>query len=254
MKDQPVCISLDDLAGPFNNLGQTASEIWLFSHVFAFFGGEHAHHCPNVWKTLLTMLEITGICLGKKMTINILGYLKGLIKEHLQLFKYVFNQNITPKQHFLIHNLVRFCDLVLQWECGLCALRPSTNNWRKFQRSLKTLKTFQKHCLKDTNLEYEQMQFHCQVTLLLQLMSNHSFEKNILRFYPTFRELSKIPVYQAASVRFHETWYKKDLNTVLLAEFIDRNPVFGSLQKIWLRSTYIFLPETLPECWLLSKC
>lgn len=48
MKDKPVCISLDDLASPSNNLGQTASQIWLFSCVFAFFGEEHAHLCPNV--------------------------------------------------------------------------------------------------------------------------------------------------------------------------------------------------------------
>lgn len=67
MKDQPVCISLDDLARPSNNLGQTASQIWLFSRVFALFGEENAHYCPNVWKTLLTVLEITGTCLSKKI-------------------------------------------------------------------------------------------------------------------------------------------------------------------------------------------
>ena len=65
-------------------------------------------------------------------------------------------------------------------------------------------------------------------------------EESVLRFYPTFRELSEIPVYQARSVTVHETCYKKDLNTVLLAEFNDSNPVFGSLEKIWLCSTYIF--------------
>lgn len=77
-------------------------------------------------------------------------------------------------------------------------------------------------------------------TKVLDETERATVEESVLRFYPTFRELSKIPVYQAASVTVHGTCYKKDLNTVLLAEFNDRNPVFGSLEKIWLCSTYIF--------------
>lgn len=146
MKDQPVCITLDDLASSSNNLGQTASQIWLFSRVFAFFGEEHAHHCPNVWRTLLTILEITGICRSKKITINILGYLKGLIKEHLQLFKDVFNQNITPKQHFLIHlpsQILRFGPpvrvLAMRFEAKHQQLKKIPKITKNFKNLPKTL-------------------------------------------------------------------------------------------------------------------
>lgn len=31
-------------------------KIWLFSRVFAFFGQQHAHHLPKVWRTLLAVL------------------------------------------------------------------------------------------------------------------------------------------------------------------------------------------------------
>ena len=70
-------------------------------------------------------------------------------------------------------------------------------------------------------------------------------EQSILRFYPTLIELSKIQIYQVASVTAHGTCNKKDLNTVLLAEFNDRNPVFGSLEKIWLRGVYICFGQRL---------
>ena len=37
----------------------------------------------------MIVLEITVICLSKKISVNITGYLKGLIKEDLQLYKEV---------------------------------------------------------------------------------------------------------------------------------------------------------------------
>lgn len=50
-----------------------------------------------------TILEITAICSSKKISVNILGYLKCLVQEHLKLFKSCFDANITPKQHYLVH-------------------------------------------------------------------------------------------------------------------------------------------------------
>lgn len=56
-----------------------------------------------MWRVLETLLEITAICCCKKIFINILGYLKCLVQEHLQLFKSYLDANSTPKQHYLVH-------------------------------------------------------------------------------------------------------------------------------------------------------
>ena len=56
-----------------------------------------------MWNVLLSILEITAICLSKKISINVLGYLKDRIEEYLQIFKNVFNEDSTPKQHYLVH-------------------------------------------------------------------------------------------------------------------------------------------------------
>ena len=91
LKDKPVNITADDLTSPSKNLGQTAVQIWLLSRVFSFFAEPFCDECPDVWRTLQTILEITAICCSKKIAINILGYLKSLVGEHLQLFKSCFN-------------------------------------------------------------------------------------------------------------------------------------------------------------------
>jgi len=51
-KDKPV-FSDDDLNNPYENLGQTADQVWLLSHLFLFFAEPFSHHCPKVWEVLL---------------------------------------------------------------------------------------------------------------------------------------------------------------------------------------------------------
>lgn len=70
---------------------------------------------------------------------NILGYLKNLVKEHLQLFKDVFSRNITPKQHYLVHlpsQIVKSGLLVRVW-----AMRFEAKH-QQFKQILKVTKTF----------------------------------------------------------------------------------------------------------------
>lgn len=119
MKDKPVKIELDDLNNPFSNLGQTAVQIWLLSRIFKFFVAPFSYMFPVVWRVLQTILEITAICCSKKISINILGFLKCLVQEHLQLFKSCFDANITPKQHYLVplcSQILTFGQIISIWQ------------------------------------------------------------------------------------------------------------------------------------------
>ena len=71
LKDKPVAITVEDLKTPSDNLGQTAAQIWLLSRVFAFWGEEYAHLCPDEWRVFMTSLEITAISLSRKISIII---------------------------------------------------------------------------------------------------------------------------------------------------------------------------------------
>ena len=104
------------------------------------------------------------------------------------------------------------------------------------------------------------MQFRCQDPRLHQLMiilspgkellvakgSTYTkvldgAERYICRFYPNVEEFaSAFPLYQAALVTIHGTCFKQDCNTILLGELKDSNPVFGSIEKIWLLGTNLF--------------
>ena len=103
LKDKPVLITNEDPADPFKNLGQTAVQVWLLARVFSFFGEPYCDQFPDVWRVLQSVLEIKSICCAKTISVNILGYLKGLAEKHLRLFKECFDANITPKQHYLVH-------------------------------------------------------------------------------------------------------------------------------------------------------
>lgn len=54
-------------------------------------------------------------------------------------------------------------------------------------------------------------------------------------------------IFQATSVTVHGTCYKRVPNTIILAEMNDSNPVFGSLENIWLCGAFVFLGLKLYE-------
>lgn len=268
LKDKPVVISQEDLQEPAKNLGQTAAQIWLLSRVFPFFGEPYAYHCSDVWKVFTTMLEITAICLNKKITVNILGYLRLLIKEHLQLFKDVFKQNITPKQHYLVHlptQILKFGPTVRAWAMRFEAKHQTFKKIPKVTKNFKNLpKTLsERHQsgvradsmpLADDDASDHPL-FRGDFTVgrgttssrVLEDRDREDVARYIERFYPTFGELSEAIIFQVGSVTIHGTCYKAHLNTILLAEMGHSLPVFASLMNIWVCETYVFFGLKLYE-------
>lgn len=142
MKDKPVKIELDDLNSPFSNLGQTPVQIWLLSRIVTFFAAPFSDMFPDVWRVLQTILEITAICCSKKISINILGYLKCLVQEHLQLFKSCFDANITPKQHYLVHlcsQILTFGPPIRSWAMRFEAKHQQFKHIPRVTKNLKNL-------------------------------------------------------------------------------------------------------------------
>lgn len=268
LKDKPVVISQEDLQEPAKNLGQTATQIWLLSRMFPFFGEPYAYHCSDVWKVFTTMLEITAICLSKKITVNILGYLRLLIKEHLQLFKDVFKQNITPKQHYLVHlptQILKFGPTVRAWAMRFEAKHQTFKKIPKVTKNFKNLpKTLsERHQsgiradsipLADDDASDHPL-FRGVFTVgrgstssrVLEDRDREDVARYIERFYPTFGELSEAIIFQVGSVTIHGTCYKAHLNTILLAEMAHSLPVFAPLMNIWVCETYVFFGLKLYE-------
>ena len=268
LKDKPVYISPDDLRNPHENLGQTAAQIWLLSRVFVYFAEPFAHQYPDVYKVLLTILEVTAICLSKKISINILGYLKVIIEEHLQLFKNVLKENITPKQHYLIHlpsQILQFGPLVRAWAMRFEAKHQQFKQIPKITKNFRNLpKTLSERHQSGVRADSISLSgednpsdhplfrkdYVCRggstCAKALELHERDAAKNCIMRFYPLF-EKEEDTIFQATSVTVHGTCYKRVPNTIILAEMNDSNPVFGSLENIWLCGAFVFLGLKLYE-------
>lgn len=57
----------------------------------------------EVWNLFLTLLKIIDIILSHKITENEILHLKQLIMHHNSMYTTLFNDNLKPKHHFLIH-------------------------------------------------------------------------------------------------------------------------------------------------------
>ena len=159
----------------------------------------------------MTMLEITGICLSRTISVNILGYLKSLVMAHLQLFKDVFNKNITPKQHCLVHlpgQILKFGPLIRLWAMRFEGKHQQFKNISKIIESFKNLpKTLtNRHqdevradliSLSNANDQSDHPLFRKDVSLhkggnarKLSGVERDDAIAYISRFYPSFSELT----------------------------------------------------------------
>ena len=263
MKDKPVKIEVDDLKSPFSNLGQTAVQIWLLSRIFTFFAAPFSDMFPDVWRVLQTILEITAICCSKKISINILGYLKCLVQEHLQLFKSCIDANVTPKQHYLVHlcsQILTFGPPIRSWAMRFEAKHQQFKHIPKVTKNFKNLpKTLsERHqcgvCADNIALSAAQESSDHPLfrgefkpgsgSMYTRLINGEKFNEArgcIQRFYPSFDvEETSHGLFQANSVIIHGTCYKVDKNTILLAEMRNSNPVFGAVANIWLHERLAF--------------
>ena len=263
LKDKPVKIEADDLTSPFKNLGQTAVQMWLLSRVFSFFGEPFADRFPDVWKVFQTILELTAICCSKKISINILGYLKCLVKEHLELFKSCFDANITPKQHYLVHlasQILSFGPPVRTWAMRFEAKHQQFKHIPRVTKNFKNLpKTMSERHQSGVCADNLELSGDCDASdhplfrgafksgagsTYTRLVNSQKFMEAvncIKRFYPSFDvDSTSHGLFESSSVTIYGTCYKRDSNTILLAEMRDVTPIFGAISNIWLHERHAF--------------
>lgn len=102
-----------------SNLGQNASQMFLFACILPFILDGKVQNDDPQWKNFLSLLEIMGICFSHKVTIASVINLKQLVKEHLTSFKIAYpSARILPKQHYLVHlpsQIMMFGPLIRSW-------------------------------------------------------------------------------------------------------------------------------------------
>ena len=185
-----------------------------------------------------------------------------------RVFKDVFNQNITPKQHYVIHlptQILKFGPTVRAWAMRFEAKHQTFKKIPKITKNFKNLpKTLSERHQSGVHadsipLAYDDASDHplfcgdftvgrgSTFAQVLEDRDRVDVARYIERFYPTFGNLSEAIIFQVGSVIIHGACYKADLNTILLAETGHSLPVFASLMNIWVCETHVFFGLKLYE-------
>lgn len=85
------------------HLKMSAREVMTFMHFFPLIIGDLIPESDEVWEFFLLLLKIIDILLSYTFTENAISYLKQLISQHNLKYLSLFNDNLKPKHHFLVH-------------------------------------------------------------------------------------------------------------------------------------------------------
>lgn len=100
-KNKPTVIL--NLRTSENAVKQTASQMWCLIQVLPFLIGDVVSPTSEHWHLFILLKEICSIVFAPVVTYGLAAFLKALIIEHHTMFKKLYERNLIPKHHFMIH-------------------------------------------------------------------------------------------------------------------------------------------------------
>lgn len=249
-KDRPFVIKEADLTRESStNLGQTASRMWLLAAILPIILSKYVENNNAHWECLSSLLEIMSMAFATKISSESILYLKTAIKNHLTLFKSVFNARIIPKQHYLVHlpsQMFKFGPLVRSW----CMRYEGKHSY--FEDLAGKIKNFKNLpyslAIKHQKIECADAIVFDQETDTSPLFGHEKHEgrakvivgdeagnvrESINNFYPT-EWTDENHLFQCNSITINGILYTPGKNTLLHMGITDIGlPEFGRLVKIW---------------------
>ena len=164
----------------------SASEMKCFLHVLPFLIYEFIIENENdtetdcVWNFLLCFLKIINIIESKSFSTEKINNLRLLVENHHQMFVHIFNSNLKPKHHFLLH----YPDIIEQ-------SGPIIHLWSmRGEAKHKELKKYSNSISSRVNLPYSIL-FKQQIKFSYRVFSARGF-KDELKFGPVVKNNSII--------------------------------------------------------------
>lgn len=125
VRDKPCPITVTTLSSNDNNLKQSSGQMLVLLKIVPFI----LDSCERdeYFQVIIELTEIVQILFAPVISLASIAKLKLLIKQHLSNMKWLFpKNNITPKQHYLIHipeqikEWVQCCDTCMRFESKHC--------------------------------------------------------------------------------------------------------------------------------------
>ncbi|KAL2078827.1 hypothetical protein ACEWY4_006697 [Coilia grayii] len=240
-RNQPPAVKLDDLS---NDLGLNAIQSWCLLRNVPLLFGDVVEKNDSHWNLLLLLLQIVNIIFAPFLTEGMTVYLKHLIVEHHQLFKYLFPaKSLLPKHHFMIHYprcIKNIGPLIHMW----CMRYEGKHNF--FKRQLKCYKNL---TLSLAKKHQNHIAYHWETFAKERLVVGPGKEIPISSLSASEQLALKMNVSLTSSI-FSVKWvksygieYRADL--VICSEVVDEMPVFQQIKVIVVKDDSIFLIVTM---------
>lgn len=84
-------------------LKMTSNEMRIFTHYFPLLIGQYIPLDDPVWKYVQSLIELVELSLSHAFTLEDIETLKQLIENHHSLYINLFEQELKPKHHFVVH-------------------------------------------------------------------------------------------------------------------------------------------------------
>ena len=96
----------------------TAGSMWLFSRMLPIIIGDKIPNTDSHWKCYTLLLRIIDICTCHECSVDTVAYLSTLIEEHHSTFVEIYDSNIIPKMHCMVHypdQFLNFGPIIHTW-------------------------------------------------------------------------------------------------------------------------------------------
>ena len=80
-----------------------AAQMWCLARALPLLIGDLVAINDSNWGNFLTLLQIEEIVFAPKLSTQVAAYLGVLVQEYLETFSELYDRNIIPKQHFMVH-------------------------------------------------------------------------------------------------------------------------------------------------------
>lgn len=166
IKNKPPLITLEHVKN--KKLSMSASELYTFVKLFAFYIKENIPSSDIVWKFYILTREILKVICSPVLTKDLIQKLPNLLKKHHQSYQNLFQDTLKPKFHHMLHYLM--CIL----ESGPLKYLSSMRGEAKHQ----TMKNIAKSTRSRKNILYT-IAMREQINLSFRFNSIHFLEDNI---------------------------------------------------------------------------
>ncbi|KAL4008313.1 hypothetical protein ACER0C_002165 [Sarotherodon galilaeus] len=248
IRDKPSVITYSTLASSDNKLKQSSGQMIVLLKILPFLidaakGTEH-------YAFILELIEIVQILLAPVISLQTINKLKILIEQHLKHMKALFpDNNITPKQHYLIHTpsqIKRLGPMVrhmcMRFESEHCFFKQwaSKINFKNVCKSLIKHNQMYECCQNVDSFDHPIFSNECTLGPTSEV-SNMSYLKEKMRAF-----LGNDEVNHAVTVKWlnlNGNKYIRDRSLIVCAVGSSDLPIFGLVKNIYVINSSLYCFE-----------